>query len=115
MSTLSKIGKAVSDVGKFMGRYADEASNIADALRMFLPALPIGDADKAKVLDTINKLDAVADSIGDYLTKNPDVGTVTVKKSDVEAAVARWLEANPDAIAAAIQASNTDAAGNGDA
>lgn len=114
MSVFATLKKTASSVAKFMGRYADETSSIADALRLMLPALPIGAQDKRRVADTIEKLDNAADNISAFLKSNPKVGEpVTVRASDVQKAVADYLAANPavleKAVAAEIDKRNTAA------
>lgn len=115
MSLIEKLSKGASNVAKFMARYADEASNIADVFRAILPAIPVNRNDKAKIESVINQLDGVADRIGDFLENNADVASpVTVKKSDVEAAIKAYLEANPNVIEAAVSAVLAkDSEGNG--
>lgn len=110
---MEKIINVVGGVGKFMKRYAGEASRIADVFRTILQAVPIDAQDKAKVEKVIEDLDAAADRIADYLNENPMIGEpITVKASDVEKAIAKYLDANPGVIAAALAKANE---GNGDA
>ena len=103
MSVFAKLKKGASDVAKFMGRYADEASDIADALRLILPALPIGAQDRNKVVSVIDKLDNVADNVGAFLASNPNVAEpVKIRASDLDAAVKRYFATNPDVLAKAV-------------
>lgn len=104
--------KVVGSVGKFMSRYAIEASNIAEVFKAILPALPIERSDKAKVEAAILRFDAVADNITAFLADNPQVGEpIKVKASDVQAAVDKYLKANPKIITDAVRS----AVGNGNA
>ena len=86
-----------------MTRYADEASNIADVFRAIIPAIPINRNDRAKIEIVINQLDGAADRIAAFLADNPDVAApVKVKASDVQDAVFKYLDANPNVIEAAV-------------
>jgi len=105
MSIFETISKSASSVAKFMARYADEASNLADVFRAILPAVPIDRGDKEKVDSLINQLDNAAERIAAFLDENPDVGApVKVKASDVAKAVEAYLIANPAIIEAAVAA-----------
>lgn len=103
MSIIARISNTASSVAKFMARYADEASNVADVFRAILPAIPINKNDREKIENVITQLDNAADRIGAFLDENPNVAEpVKVKASDVEEAVAKYLDANPAILEAAI-------------
>jgi hypothetical protein len=103
MRIIKSVANVTSAIGKFMARYAGEASNVADIFRTILPALPIDKNDKAKVENVINELDLAADRITAFLNENPLVGEpVKVKASDVADAVKKYLEANPAVIETAL-------------
>jgi len=105
MSIFAKLKKSAGSVAKFMARYADETSDIADVLRLILPALPIGAQDRNRVVAAIDKLDNVADNIGAFLASNPSVGEpVKIRASDLDAAIVRYFNANPDALSAVVAA-----------
>lgn len=115
MRIIKTVSNVTSAIGKFMGRYAGEASDIADIFRTILPALPIDKEDKAKVESVVTQLDLAADRITDFLNNNPMIGEpVKVKASDVSAAIEKYLEANPAVIEAALAKVLADE-GNGNA
>lgn len=105
---------------KFFSKYADEVAGIAGAIQAILPAVPIGSQDKAKVDAIIEQLETAATNVAKAAKNAPTSidPKVTVKKSDVEAAVAAYLDKNPRIIADAVEAEFAKAkaeAGNGNA
>lgn len=103
MSIISKISKTASDVAKFMGHYADEAQAIAAVFKSILPVIPVSDAKKKDIIKVVDKLDNAAEKIEEFLMRNPNVGEpVTVKASDVQNAIEKYLTENPQIIADAI-------------
>lgn len=82
----------LSDFGKFLGKYAGEALSISAALRTILPALPINRDDKRLIESVIAKLEHTAESVAESAPSFKEV-KVTVRKSDVEEAVAKALPA----------------------
>ena len=123
MNVIDKIKGTVSATGKFMARYADEASDVADVFRRILPALPLNRADRDRIADVVDRLDSVADGVTEFLKSNPDVGAapVVVRQSDVKKAVEAYLKDNPvtvpqkaidDAVKAALEKVGNGSKGN---
>ncbi len=110
----------LSDFGKFLGKYAGEASAVATAFRHILPSLGLGADGREQVEATIDRLENAAKAVAKAAPAFKET-TVTVRKSDVEAAVAAVL---PGIVAAElarlgikeagdITAGNAKGAGNG--
>jgi ABC-type transporter Mla subunit MlaD len=105
MSVLATLKKTAGSVAKFMARYADEASDLADVLRSILTAVPLQYQERDKVLAIVEKFDGIADNIGKFLAENPTIGEpVKIRASDLDAALKRYFEANPEVISAAVSA-----------
>lgn len=107
---VEKVWAKLGNVGKFFVRYADEASDIADALRAILTAIPLNNADRDKVKRVIDKLDSVADGVVEFLEKDPKAPEpVAVKASDVKKAIDAYFKTDDGkaAIAEAVAASNS--------
>lgn len=75
-----------SQVRGFVEHYGREISAVAAVLETIISQLPIDKQDKERLSDVLAGLQSVADNIAGSLSNIPDT-TVTVKKSDVEAAV----------------------------
>lgn len=86
------------DFGKFLVKHGGELLSLTGIFRNILPALPIGSQDKDKVLGTLSDLEAAAQRI---ISSAAGVSNVTVKASDVRAAVAAIL---PDLVKAEVAA-----------
>ena len=99
------------NIKKFFFKYADEAATIANVLRTILPAIPVGRQDQAKIDAAIERFEEAAEKVAEAAKTAPiDFNPkVTVKKSDVETAVAAYLAKNPRIIADLVEKGFADA------
>lgn len=114
---LSKVWNKLSSGSKFAAHYAEEASEIAEALRLIVSALPIGSQDRSRILQVIDKLDKAADNITEFLAGGGSLDgsgpKVTPKANDVKAGIADYLDRNPTVLTQAIANAAAAAAING--
>lgn len=89
----------LTGIGKFLGGYAGELRALVSVVSTLLPALPINRQDKAKVDEILDNLKEAADRV-EAAAPSANPTKVTVKKSDVEAAVAAIL---PGIVAAELK------------
>lgn len=85
----------------FIGHYAAEAALVGSALRATLTALPVDAHEREKILVTIETLEALPEKLAKAVKQIADNSgvKVTVKKADVESAVAAEL---PSALSAIL-------------
>lgn len=87
----------------FLTHHVSDLNNLSDALIGISSALPIDSQDKDRIASVIAEIKTSADNIAAFLensTVTDASGTVTVKESDIENAVAAVL---PALIAKAVE------------
>lgn len=75
----------------FAGKYADEAAAVGNALDDIVNALPIQQQDKARILGYVEIIQRAPTSIAGWIEGAKEPTPVTIKKADIEKAVAAVL------------------------
>lgn len=100
----------LSGIAKFLSHYAGELLAITGTVRTITSALPLGRDDKAKIDAALAELEKGASNVAKSAPAFNE-NKVTIKRSDVEAAVAKVL---PGIVAAELKRLGIEAAKEGE-